>query len=31
MSAFTKSGRSNVLEITEMTGRFRPEAVIADP
>jgi hypothetical protein len=26
MSAFTKSGRSNVLEITEMTGRFRPEA-----
>jgi len=30
MSAFPNSGHSNALEITDMTGRFRPEAAIFD-
>ncbi len=28
MSAFTKSGHSNALQITDITGRFRPEAAL---
>jgi len=30
MSAFTNSGRSNALEITYMTGRFRPKAEVRE-